>query len=204
MLLIVGLGNPGGKYARNRHNVGFMALDAIASDWNLGPWKKRFQGQSAEGVVETAKGPKKVLLLKPETFYNESGRAVAEAARFYKIDPKHIVVFHDELDLAPGKFRLKLGGGHAGNNGLRSTKAHIQGDFKRGRIGIGHPGDKNQVTNWVLGDFSKAEQTWLEPLLDAITRSVPLLLEDSDDGFQTKVTHLAPAPESTGPRKSAD
>ena len=125
MHLIVGLGNPGGKYAGNRHNVGFMALDAIAEDWRLGPWKSRFSGQTAEGVVETGQGPKKVLLLKPQTFYNESGRAVAEAARFYKIDADKIVVFHDELDLAPGKFRLKTGGGHAGNNGLRSTKAHI-------------------------------------------------------------------------------
>jgi len=194
MQLIVGLGNPGGKYARNRHNVGFMALDAIAAECGLGPWKKRFQGQTAEGVIETAKGPKKVLLLKPDTYYNEAGRAVAEAARFYKLDAAQMTVFHDELDLAPGKFRLKLGGGHAGNNGLRSTKAHIAGDFRRGRIGIGHPGDKNQVTNWVLGDFSKAEQVWRDPLLDAIARSIPLLLAGDEDAFQTRVTHLAPAP----------
>ena len=196
MKLIVGLGNPGGKYAKNRHNAGFMAVEAIADEWGLGPWKKRFQGQAAEGGVQTSAGPRKALLLKPETYYNEAGRSVAEAVRFYKIAPSDIIVFHDELDLAPGKFRLKAGGGHAGNNGLRSIKSHIQGDFKRGRIGIGHPGDKNQVTRWVLGDVSKAEQAWLTPLLEAIARSAPLLLEDADDGFQTKVTHLAPAPQA--------
>lgn len=194
MQLIVGLGNPDAKYAGNRHNVGFMTLDALAEDWRLGPWKKRFQGEACEGVVETASGPKKVLLLKPQTYYNEAGRAVSEAMRFYKIAPSELTVFHDELDLAPGKFRLKTGGGHAGNNGLRSIMAHVSGDFRRGRIGIGHPGDKAKVTGWVLSDFSKAERVWLDPLLDAVARSLPLLLEGSEDAFQTRVTHLAPAP----------
>jgi PTH1 family peptidyl-tRNA hydrolase len=194
MQVIVGLGNPGSKYAGNRHNAGFMAVDAIASHWSFGPWKKRFQGQAAEGVINTSTGPKKALLLKPETYYNESGRSVGEALRFFKIDASALTVFHDELDLVPGKFRLKTGGGHAGNNGLRSIKSHVDGDFKRGRIGIGHPGDKNRVTGYVLSDFSKAEQVWLGDLLDAIARSSDLLVNAEIDAFQTKVTHLAPAP----------
>jgi PTH1 family peptidyl-tRNA hydrolase len=194
MQVIVGLGNPGSKYAGNRHNAGFMALDAIAAHWSFSPWRKRFQGLTAEGVIETSAGPRKALLLKPETYYNESGRSVGEALRFYKLDADALTVFHDELDLAPGKFRLKRGGGHAGNNGLRSIKAHVAGDFRRGRIGIGHPGDKAKVTGWVLSDFSKAERVWLDPLLDAVARSLPLLLEGGEDAFQTRVTHLAPAP----------
>ncbi len=193
MQLIVGLGNPGDEYAKNRHNVGFAVLDAIAGDWSLGSWKKRFQGQSAEGVVQTDRGSEKVLLLKPWTYYNETGRSVSEATHFYGIDSRAITVFHDELDLAPGKFRLKTGGGHAGNRGLRSMKAHIAGDFRRGRIGIGHPGDRSRVTGWVLGDFSKSERVWLEPLLEAVSRSFPLLLQGREDAFQTKVTRLAPA-----------
>ncbi|MFW6412705.1 MAG: aminoacyl-tRNA hydrolase [Oceanicaulis sp.] len=193
MHLIVGLGNPGGQYAANRHNAGFITLEAIAERYAQGPWKKRFQGQAAEALVETANGPQKVLLLKPETYYNEAGRSVGEAARFYKIPSPMITVFHDELDLAPGKFRLKLGGGHAGNNGLRSIMSHVEGDFRRGRIGIGHPGDKNRVTGWVLSDFSKAD-TWFSDMTDAIARALPLLIEGQDDAFQTRVTHLAPAP----------
>lgn len=199
MLLIVGLGNPGAKYSRNRHNIGFMTLDALAADWNLGPWRSRFQGLAAEGSVDTPKGPVKVLLLKPQTFYNDAGRAVLEAAHFYKIPPEDIVVFHDELDLAPGKFRLKAGGGHAGNNGLRSIAAHVSPDVRRGRIGIGHPGDKAKVTGWVLADIPKAEEQWAGDLIDAIARSFPLLAAGDVDAFQTKVTHLAPAPGNSGP-----
>jgi PTH1 family peptidyl-tRNA hydrolase len=193
MHLIAGLGNPGGQYAGNRHNAGFMTLDAIAERYAPSGFRARFQGAAAEAVVETARGQEKVLLLKPQTYYNESGRAIGEAARFYKIPSPMVTVFHDELDLAPGKFRLKTGGGHAGNNGLRSTLAHLDGDFKRGRIGIGHPGDKAKVTAWVLSDFAKAD-TWFTDLTDAIARSLPLLIEGNDDAFQTKVTHLAPAP----------
>lgn len=196
MLLIVGLGNPGAKYTRNRHNIGFMTLDAIAADWNLGPWRSRFQGLAAEGSIETAKGPVKLLLLKPQTYYNEAGRAVLEAAHFYKIPPEDIVVFHDELDLAPGKFRLKAGGGHAGNNGLRSIASHVGADVRRGRIGIGHPGDKAKVTGYVLSDIPKAEEQWAGDLIDAIARSLPLLAAGDSDAFQTRVTHLAPAPEA--------
>jgi len=194
MHLIAGLGNPGARYAGNRHNAGFMTVDAAAAHWGLGPWRKRFQGQACEGVIETAAGPQKLLLLKPETYYNEAGRAVGEAARFYKIGAERITVFHDEIDLAPGRFRLKRGGGHAGNNGLRSIMAHVEGDFRRGRIGIGHPGDKALVTAWVLSDFPKADQVWFEALTDAVARALPLLLDDADDAFQTKVTHLAPPP----------
>ena len=199
MLLITGLGNPGAKYTRNRHNIGFMTLDAIAADWNFGPWRSRFQGMTAEGSVETAKGPVKILLLKPQTYYNEAGRSVLEAAHFYKIPPEDIIVFHDELDLAPGKFRLKAGGGHAGNNGLRSIASHVGPDVRRGRIGIGHPGDKSKVTGYVLSDIPKADEAWAGDLLDAISRSLPLLAAGDMDAFQTKVTHLAPAPETSGP-----
>lgn len=204
MLLITGLGNPGAKYTRNRHNIGFMTLDAIAADWNFGPWRSRFQGMTAEGSIDTPKGPVKVLLLKPQTYYNEAGRSVLEAAHFYKIPPEDIIVFHDELDLAPGKFRLKAGGGHAGNNGLRSIAAHVGPDVRRGRIGIGHPGDKAQVTNWVLSDIPKADEAWAGNLLDAISRSLPLLAAGDLDAFQTKVTHLAPAPETPGPGGGPD
>lgn len=195
MHLITGLGNPGAKYAANRHNAGFMAVEAIAAHWSLGPWRKRFQGEACEGVIETAGGPARVLLLKPQTYYNEAGRSVAEAMRFFRLEANDLTVFHDELDLAPGKFRLKRGGGHAGNNGLRSIMAHVPGDFRRGRIGIGHPGHKDRVTAWVLSDVPKADQDWFGALLDAIARSAPLLVTPGgDDAFQTRVTHLAPAP----------
>lgn len=204
MLLITGLGNPGAKYTRNRHNIGFMTLDAIAADWNFGPWRSRFQGMTAEGSIDTPKGPVKVLLLKPQTYYNEAGRSVLEAAHFYKIPPEDIVVFHDELDLAPGKFRLKAGGGHAGNNGLRSIASHVGADVRRGRIGIGHPGDKSKVTGWVLSDIPKADEEWAGNLLDAISRALPLLAAGDLDAFQTKVTHLAPAPETPGPGGGPD
>ena len=190
MQLFVGLGNPGPKYAQNRHNIGFVAMDRIAADHGFAPWRSKFQGLVSEGRL----GTEKVALLKPETFMNLSGQSVGEAMRFFKLEPGDVTVFHDELDLNPGRLKVKTGGGHAGNTGLRSTKAHIEGDFKRGRICIGHPGDKNQVTNWVLGDFSKAEGEWLGPLLDAIARAFPLILEGNEDAFQTRVTHLAPAP----------
>src|SRR5882672_1199962 len=156
MLLLVGLGNPGAKYAGNRHNVGFMAVDAIARRHGIGPWRRRFQGVAAEGLV----GAARVLLLKPETFMNDSGRAVAEAARFFKLEPQGIVVFHDELDLPPGKLRAKTGGGNAGHNGLRSISAHIGNEYRRVRIGIGHPGLKDMVYPYVLSDFAKSEHEW--------------------------------------------
>ncbi len=194
MLLIIGQGNPGAKYAKNRHNVGFMVADAIAQTQNLGPWRKKFASDAAEGTLHTESGPAKLLLLKPQTFYNDTGRAAAEAARFYKIPLNQIVVFHDEIDLAPGKFRIKTGGGAAGNNGIKSISAALGPGFRRGRIGVGHPGDKAKVMPHVLSDFSAQDRDWLPILLDAIARSVPFLAEGRDDAFQTQVTHLAPAP----------
>src|SRR5262249_15235724 len=160
MLLLVGLGNPGSQYASNRHNIGFMALDAIAKRNGIGPWRRRFQGVSAEGPL----GGQRVLLLLPGTYMNESGRAGAAAAHFYKLGHSDIVVFHDEIDLAPGKVRVKTGGGVAGHNGLRSISAHIGNDYRRVRIGVGHPGVKSLVEGYVLSDFGKAEQPWVEAL----------------------------------------
>lgn len=190
MMILAGLGNPEPKYLRNRHNVGFMALDVIAEAYHCGPWRKRFQGLATDLVI----GSNKLLLLKPQTFYNNSGHSIGEAANFFKVDPKNVIVFHDELDLAPGKFRLKLGGGAAGNNGIKSTTSQLGPDFRRGRIGVGHPGDRNKVTGYVLSDFSKSEESWLMTLLDAIAGSVDLLAAGNVDAFQTQVTHKAPAP----------
>jgi PTH1 family peptidyl-tRNA hydrolase len=185
MKLFVGLGNPGGQYAFNRHNVGFMAVDAIAAAHDFPAWRKRFSGLVAEGKL----GQEQVLLLKPQTFMNESGRAVGEAVRFYKLDLSEVVVFHDELDLAPGKVRVKTGGGVAGHNGLKSLTAHIGNDYVRVRIGIGHPGSKDLVTGYVLRDFAKAEHQWLEPLLGAIAENAPYLAEGANDKFQSRVAH---------------
>lgn len=194
MMILAGLGNPEPKYLRNRHNVGFMAMDIIARAWSAGPWRKRFQGLCSELTVTTASGPKKLLLLKPQTFYNNSGNSVAAAAKFYQIEPASVVVFHDELDLEPGKFRLKTGGGAAGNNGIKSITSQMGPDFRRGRIGIGHPGDRNRVTDYVLSDFDKLDEVWLIDLLDAIADSIDLLASGEFDAFQTRVTHKAPAP----------
>lgn len=183
MKLLVGLGNPGREHAGQRHNVGFMAVDRIHERHGFGPWRRKFRAQLTEGRI----GSEKVLLMKPETYMNRSGDAVAEAVRFYKLTPEDVIVFHDELDLAPGKLRVKKGGGHAGHNGLRSIQAHLGPDFWRVRIGIGHPGDKARVIGWVLGDFAKADAAWLEPLLDAIADAAPLLAAGDMKGFQNKI-----------------
>ena len=184
MKLIVGLGNPGPKYARNRHNVGFMAVERIADHNNLGNWRSRFHSQACEGDL----GGERVLLLKPQTFYNETGNAVREAAKFLKIKVHDVIVFHDEIDLAPGKLRVKTGGGLAGNNGLRSMQAQLSSaDFTRVRIGVGHPGDKNQVANYVLRDFPKADAAWLELVLDTVARSAGQLANGENDRFQSDV-----------------
>ena len=190
MKLWVGLGNPGAKYARNRHNVGFMALDRVAADHGFAPWRERFNAEVSEGV----RAGEKVILIKPLTFMNNSGQSVGEAMRFYKLTPEDVVVFHDELDLAPGKCRVKIGGGSAGHNGLRSTDAHIGANFKRIRIGIGHPGHKDRVAGYVLHDFAKADADWLDPLLQGISEGSDALAKSDDAGFQNKVAlRTAPA-----------
>jgi PTH1 family peptidyl-tRNA hydrolase len=186
MLLIVGLGNPGSGYAGNRHNIGFMAVDAIRKRQGIGPWRRRFQGVATEGPL----GGERVLLLLPGTFMNESGRAVAEAAHFYKLALPDIVVIHDELDLAPGKVRVKTGGGSAGHNGLRSISSHVGNDYRRVRIGIGHPGAKELVHPYVLSDFAKSERDWVATLCDVIADNAGLLAKGEDASFQNKV-HLA-------------
>ena len=204
MKLLIGLGNPGARYHRNRHNVGFMAVDAIAEVHDAGPWRRRFQGEAAEAHIASGK----VLLLKPQTFMNESGRAAGEAARFFKLTPADIVVFHDELDLAPGKVKVKQGGGHAGHNGLKSLTAHCGAEFWRVRIGIGHPGDKSKVTAHVLGDFAKADAAWLDPLLEAMADAAPELVSGNEVKFASDVAQAmrdvrapanAPEPKRGGP-----
>ncbi len=196
MLLLVGLGNPGEKYARHRHNVGFMAIDAIAGAHGFGPARKKFQGDFREGAL----GREKAILLKPLTFMNDSGQSVGAAMRFYKLSPADVIVFHDELDLAPGKIKAKIGGGNAGHNGLRSIDEHIGNDFRRIRIGIGHPGDKTRVTSHVLGDFAKSDQDWLSPLLAAIAKSAPHLAE-GDARYATAVAQaLQPPKEPRAPK----
>jgi PTH1 family peptidyl-tRNA hydrolase len=201
MLLLVGLGNPGAKYAGNRHNIGFMAVDAIADYHNFGAAKSKFQGQVREGFIETGNGRIKTIVLKPMTFMNESGRSVGACAQFYKIPKDKIVVFHDELDIDAGKFRMKTGGGIAGHNGLRSIKAQMGAEFHRARLGIGHPGRKEQVHSHVLSDFSKSENEWLGALMDACARSADLLAAGDHNKYQTRVNHLAPAP-SAKPRRN--
>ncbi|WP_185983514.1 aminoacyl-tRNA hydrolase [Aureimonas mangrovi] len=199
MLLFVGLGNPGPQYAGNRHNVGFMALDEIHRDPSFSPWSKKFQGEISEGRIDGGK----VLLLKPQTFMNESGRSVLAAASFYKIAPAGIVVFHDELDLPPGKVRVKTGGGHGGHNGLRSIDAHLGKDYRRVRIGIGHPGDKDRVSPYVLSDFAKADATWLDPLIEAMARDASLLAKGEDARFMNRLAQTTGSDEPASARGAA-
>jgi len=184
MKLFVGLGNPGSKYSGNRHNVGFMAVERIAAHQGFGPWRKRFHGLAADGVLDG----EKVLLLKPQTYYNEAGQSVGEAMRFLKLGVGDLVVFHDEIDLAPGKLRVNTGGGHAGNNGLRSIISHLSADFARVRIGVGHPGDKDKVAGYVLHDFPRADAAWLETMLDGIAAASPRLATGDVERFQTDVS----------------
>lgn len=196
MKLLVGLGNPGAQYSGNRHNIGFMALDAIAAAHGISTWKSKHGGLIAEGTI----GAERVLLLKPQTYMNKSGDSVQQVARFYKLDPDDIIVFYDELDLVPGKVRVKIGGGNGGHNGLRSIDPQIGLNYKRVRLGIGHPGKEN-VTHHVLGDFAKADKVWLEPLLDEIARQVPLLLTGDDAGFMNKLA-LAVQGDTAAPTKA--
>ena len=186
MLVIAGLGNPGLRHARNRHNVGFMAVDAIAERQKFGPFRARWQGLAAEGLI----GETRVMVLKPQTYMNDSGRSVGEALRYMKLDLSALIVIHDELDLAAGKVRVKVGGGEAGHNGLRSVTAHVGPGYKRVRIGIGHPGDKALVYHYVLSDFAKSEAPWVGAVAHAIAEAAPLLAAGRDASFQNKV-HLA-------------
>ncbi|WP_170561096.1 aminoacyl-tRNA hydrolase [Ruegeria atlantica] len=193
MKLFVGLGNPGQKYARNRHNIGFMALDRIADDHGFGPWKSKFQAEIAEGRL----GSEKVLLVKPQTFMNRSGQSVGEAMRFYKLDSTDVTVFHDELDLAPGKVRVKAGGGHAGHNGLRSIHEHISPAYDRVRLGIGHPGRKEMVSPYVLSDFAKVDADWLEDVLQGVSDGADHLANGDGGKFMNAVALRTAPPRSS-------
>ena len=193
MQLFVGLGNPGPAYRENRHNIGFMALDALADAHGFAPWRSKFQAEMSEGRL----GSEKIVLLKPQTFMNNSGQSVGEAARFFKIAPQEVTVFHDELDLAPGKCRVKSGGGHAGHNGLRSMHAHIGPDYRRVRLGIGHPGDKRLVSNYVLGNFAKADQDWLDDLLRGIADGAAALADGDAGRFMNAVSLRVAPPRSS-------
>lgn len=200
MQLWVGLGNPGAKYAANRHNIGFMALDRIAADHGFGPWRRGYQGLVSEGRF----GSERVILLKPETFMNLSGQSVRAAADFYKIPVEAITVFHDELDLAPGKCRLKQGGGHAGHNGLRSIHQHMGEAYARVRLGIGHPGDKDRVAAYVLSDFAKTEADWLDDLMRGISDGAPALAASDGAKFLNAVSLRTAPPRSSGGVKPAE
>jgi peptidyl-tRNA hydrolase, PTH1 family len=194
MHLFVGLGNPGATYASNRHNIGFMAVDVIHGRHSFSPWRKKFHGLLSEGFW----GGEKVLLLKPQTFMNESGRSVGDAVRFHNIPLTNVYVFYDELDLEPGKLRVKVGGGAAGHNGIRSISQHITSEFKRVRLGIGHPGDKRFVQPHVLGDFDKLDKDWLVVLLDAVADNAFMLVESQDEKFQSKVAMIVNPPRPNG------
>ncbi|GAB4142719.1 MAG: aminoacyl-tRNA hydrolase [Sphingomonadales bacterium] len=183
MLLLVGLGNPGPRYAGNRHNIGFMAIDKIAARHGFSPPRERFAGECREGLLDG----EKVMLLKPQTYMNRSGQAVGEAMRFYKLAPADVAVLYDEIDLAPGKLKVKQGGGAAGHNGIRDIASHIGPDFRRIRLGVGHPGVKELVERHVLSDFAKADQAWLEPLLDAVAAAAPWLARGDDARFASDV-----------------
>jgi PTH1 family peptidyl-tRNA hydrolase len=195
MQIFVGLGNPGAKYANNRHNIGFMALDEIASEHGFAPWRSKFQAQVSEGRL----GADKVVLIKPETFMNLSGQSVGEAMRFYKLEPSDVIVFHDELDLAPGKCRVKTGGGHAGHNGLRSIHQHIGEAYHRVRLGIGHPGHKDRVAGYVLSDFAKAEQEWLDGLMRGIGKGAAKLADGDNAAFMNALALARPQKEKPAP-----
>ena len=199
MLILVGLGNPGRKYARHRHNIGFMAADMLAARYDLAPTRPRFHSTVRAGTI----ADEKVLLLKPKTFMNESGRAVGGALRFYKLRARNVVVMHDDLDLMLGKVRVKAGGGHAGHNGLRSIDSRIGQNYRRMRLGIGHPGDRDRVRRHVLSEFDDTELQAVDRVIDAVCEAVPLLVAGDDPGFMTKVALLNPAPKPARLQKAA-
>ena len=200
MQLFIGLGNPDAKYAKNRHNIGFMVMDALAEAYSFEPFKAKYHGLLAEGRI----GSEKVLLLKPQTFMNKSGVSVSEAVNFYKLDGSQIVVFYDELDLPPGKLRMRRGGGFAGHNGLKSINAHMGADFRRARLGIGHPGDKAKVNGHVLGDFAKADADWLADFMKALCDHAALLANEDDATYQTRVVEAMKPPEPKTPNKDKE
>jgi len=205
MLVFVGLGNPGLKYGHNRHNVGFMAIDEIAQNHDFGPAKTKFSAIIHEGRFKGVPS-EKIILIKPQTYMNESGRSLSELARFYKLRAEDFIVFHDELDLVPGKVRVKIGGGHAGHNGLRSIDAHIGNNFARVRIGIGHPGSKNIVHKYVLGDFTKSDQSWLEPLLNSMAIHAGVLVDADKQAFakfQNDIAHDVPIDKKPSRKQNA-
>ena len=202
MLILAGLGNPGPRYEKNRHNLGFMAVDACAERWRFGTERRKFSSLVREGEIPTSQGPERALILKPQTFYNDSGNAVGEALRFHKLDPSRLVVFYDEIDLAPGRFRMKTGGGAAGNNGIRSIAGQIGPDFRRARMGTGHPGHKDRVMGHVLSDFHKVDWPWVKTLTEACAEALPLLATGEDERYQAEVMRLAPA-EKLDPRAAA-
>jgi PTH1 family peptidyl-tRNA hydrolase len=199
LLIVVGLGNPGAQYARNRHNLGAMTVRACAERWRFGPPRKRFSSLAREGEIPCQGGAKRALILEPQTYYNDSGQAVSEAMSFHKLAPADVVAFYDEIDLAPGRFRMKTGGGAAGNNGIRSIIARIGPDFRRARMGTGHPGHKDKVLGHVLSDFHKVELEWVSALIAACAEALPLLAAGEDERYQAEVMRLAPA-EKLDPR----
>ncbi|MCY6379547.1 aminoacyl-tRNA hydrolase [Hoeflea prorocentri] len=201
MLVIAGLGNPGPRYAKQRHNIGFMAADAIARRHSFSGWSKKFKGEISEGTI----ADEKILIIKPQTFMNLSGESVGEAMRFYKLSPSDLIVIYDELDLQPGKVRIKTGGGAGGHNGIKSIDAHCGKDYRRLRLGIGHPGAKERVSGHVLGDFAKADGDWVDPLLDAVADNVTMLISGDDAGFLNKIslaTGNGAHPKPTGNKKT--
>jgi PTH1 family peptidyl-tRNA hydrolase len=201
MLLLVGLGNPGPRHAGNRHNIGFMAVDEVVRRYGFGPWRTRFSGRVAEGRIEGGK----VLALEPETYMNESGRAVGEAVRFYKLEPEtQVIVIYDEIDLKPGKVKVKLGGGAGGHNGIRSIDSHIGRDYRRLRLGVGHPGDKDLVHGHVLQDFAKVEVAGRDKLIDAVAAELPRLIAGDDSGFMSRLAHIMNPPKPKPPKPEAE
>jgi len=196
VLIFAGQGNPGAKYAHNRHNAGFLVLNHLHKVYNFSPWRQKFEAEVADGWIETPQGRLKALLVKPDTFYNETGRSLSKVLTFYKLSADDVTIFHDEIDLAPGRLRVKRGGGHSGNNGIRSMIAHVGADVRRVRMGIGHPGDKARVMPYVLADFSSADKEWFIPMVEAIGSALPFLAAGEDERFQTDVMRLAPAPKS--------
>lgn len=202
VIILAGQGNPGPKYAKNRHNLGFFVIDEIAAAYDFTPWREKFNAMVSEGWIEADGKRTKALLMKPLTFYNETGNSISKAARFYKLTPDDITVFHDEIDLAPGRVRVKQGGGHSGNNGVRSIIAHLGADVRRVRMGVGHPGSKSGVMPYVLSDFPKADEPWVDAMIEACVRSLGLLVSSDNERYQTEVMRLAPAPKLDPKKKS--